>query len=458
MRTSRTTGLPVERGLAPVSVGRAVGVFLLAGLAVLTVLGAVLALAQRQAATVEAIRDARTLTNLQARDVVGPSLTREALVPGPAQDALDDVVRRRVLGDLIVRVKIWDETGRVVYSDDTDLIGQQFPLPPAELAALREGKVLAEVSDLDEAENAEESHFGKLLQVYLGVRTQSGQPLLFETYQPYDTIDEASRRQWRSSLPVLVGGLVLLYLVQAPLAYRMARRLRAAQEEREQLLLAALAAADRERTRIASDLHDGVVQGLAGASYGLSATAGSARSRGDTGMADALDRTAVDLRRWVRELRTLVVTVVPPALHDQGLGAALDDLAATLRSRGLDVHLEVDDAQGVPADVEALVYRVAQEAVRNVVRHAGAARLDLSLSRHGDDLLLRVSDDGQGYDPRARSRRTGSVGLELLARLVAAQGGQLEVTSVPGAGVEVLLTVPAGVGPLPAAVPTPVDA
>lgn len=71
------------------SVGRAVAVFLLAGLVVLTVLGMVLALAQRQAATAEAIRDARTLTNLKAKDVVGPTLTSEALVPGPAQDELD---------------------------------------------------------------------------------------------------------------------------------------------------------------------------------------------------------------------------------------------------------------------------------------------------------------------------------------------------------------------------------
>lgn len=82
--------------------------------------------------------------------------------------------------------------------------------------------MLAEVSDLDEAENAQEAHYGTLLQVYLGVRTPTGQPLLFETYQPYDTIHEASRRQWLTSLPVLVGGLVLLYLVQAPLAYRRA--------------------------------------------------------------------------------------------------------------------------------------------------------------------------------------------------------------------------------------------
>ena len=123
----RRATTPAARGLAPVSVGRAVGVFLLAGLVVLAVLGMVLSLAQRRAATAEAIRDARTLTNLQAEDVVGPVLTDDALVPGAAQDRLDEVVRDNVLGALIVRVKIWDETGRIVYSDQTDLIGAAVP-------------------------------------------------------------------------------------------------------------------------------------------------------------------------------------------------------------------------------------------------------------------------------------------------------------------------------------------
>ncbi|MCU1693894.1 MAG: Histidine kinase [Frankiales bacterium] len=430
------------RAWVSVSVGRAVAVFLVAGLLAMVGVGVLLGLAQRRAAVAEAVRDARTLTNLEAHDVVGPALSSEALRPGPARDALDRVVRERVLGDLIVRVKVWDETGLVVYSDDASLVGQRFPLPEDELVALRTGRTAAELSDLDEQENRGERRFGRLLQVYLGVQTPSGQRLLFETYQPYASIREASHRLFLSELPVLVGGLVLLYLLQAPLAYRMAVRLRSAQQQREEHLVAALAAADRERTRIASDLHDGVVQDMAGASWQLSASAERVRATGDVAAADAVDRTARDLRRWVRELRSLIVTVTPPALHDLGLGPALTDLVAVLEGRGTRVELDVDGVPPLEEADEVLAFRVAQEAVRNVVRHAAAARVQVSAGVRDGALVLAVADDGRGFDRAALPRGRGSVGLELLTAVVAAQGGSVDVASAPGAGTTLTLRLP----------------
>jgi len=200
-----------------VSVPKAVAAFLVAGLVVLAAVGVVLVLALRQNATAQAILDSRMLTKLEATAVVGPVLRNEALVPGPSYDALDRVVRQLVLGRQVVRVKIWDATGRVVYSDDASLVGKRFPLPSDELAVLNTGGDSAEVSDLSSSENMGEKSFGKLLQVYLGVRTPTGQRLLFETYQPYQVITESSRRAWLTSLPVLLGGLFLLYLVQAHL-------------------------------------------------------------------------------------------------------------------------------------------------------------------------------------------------------------------------------------------------
>jgi signal transduction histidine kinase len=341
-------------------------------------------------------------------------------------------------------VKIWDASGRIVYSDERALVGQHFDLPPQELAALQSSRnTVAEVTDLKENENLHERSFGKLLQVYLGVRTPSGRPLLFETYQPYDTIRASSRRMWSSSLPVLLGGLLLLYLVQVPLAYRMATRLRAAQEQREQLLLSALGASDRERRRIASDLHDGVVQGLAGASYTLSAVADKARASGATHLANTAAHTAVDLRRWVRELRSLVMTITPPALREQGLGASLSDLASTLEGRGISVHVEVAPELELDEATERLVYRVAQEAVRNVVRHAEATRVEIYLRQTPGQLQLEVADDGRGFDPAASgARRRGSVGLELLGALVAEHDGTLVVGPATRGGTTLMLELP----------------
>ena len=437
--------------LRSVSVPRAVATFLVAGLIVLSAIGAVLALALRQTATTEAIREASTLTNLVATDVVGPVLLDDALVPGPAHDALDQVVRQRVLGGQIVRVKVWDATGRIVYSDDTSLVGMRFPLASDDLALLRTGGESAEVSNLSDAENRDEKQYGRLLQVYLGVQTPTGQRLMFETYQPYQTIIDASRRTWLTSLPVLLGGLVLLYLVQAPLAYRMARRLKRSQDEREALLFASLAASDKERAAIAADLHDGVVQGLSGASYSLSAAAERARDD-DPDTAQVMADTAKDLRRWMRELRSLVVTITPPALHIQGLAASLADLAATLDVRGLAVTVDVTGTEQLDETTETLVYRAAQEAVRNIVRHADASTVAVTVARGSavwdgreEVLVLRVRDDGRGFDTGDSSARSrGSVGLELLSSIVASHGGTLTVEAALGQGTELILTVPLG--------------
>jgi signal transduction histidine kinase len=422
-------------------VGRAVATFLLTGLAVLVMVALLLALAQRRTATAEAIRDARTLTNLEATDVIGPLLTDASLRPGTADHAaLSEVVTHRVLGTHIVRIKIWDRAGTILFSDDAALIGQRFALPDDELAALESGQTQAEVSNLDAAENRDERRFGKLLQVYQGVQTTEGTKVLFETYQPYSVITVSSRRLWLASLPVLLAGLAVLYLVQAPLAHRMASRLRAAQDDREGLLLAALAASERERATIAADLHDGVVQGLAGASYSLSA---AAESDGDH--RDVLRSTAADLRRWVRELRSLVVTIAPPALRAQGLASSIADLAATLELRGIAVEVEVGELGEVSEPAESLVYRTAQEAVRNVVRHAAATTASVQLSRSGALLRLTVSDDGRGLGASAASARSrGSVGLELLTGLAQAQGGSLTVSDRTGTlGTTLQLEVPA---------------
>jgi two-component system NarL family sensor kinase len=453
--TDTANGLARTQRLATVSVPKAVTAFLAPGLLVVLLIALFLGISERRSATAEAIRDARTLTNLEAVDVIGPLLTDAALQPGAARNALDDVVHDRVLGSHIVRVKIWDASGRIVYSDRSELIGMRFDLAADERAALTSTRTAAEVSNLQDPENRDETQFGKLLQVYQGVRTPAGTPLLFETYQPYTVISDASRRMWLTTMPVLVLGLVLLYLIQAPLAYRMARRLKRSQDEREALLLATLAASDRERARIAADLHDGVVQGLAGASFALSATADRMRPT-DPGTAAAIAVAAADLRRWVRELRSLVVTITPPALHAQGLAPSIGDLASTLEGRGITVTIDVDGVDGIDETSETLLYRAVQEAVRNIVKHADATDVSISIGRTGTELVLLVRDNGRGFTAEASApRRRGSVGIELLTGLVTSHGGVLQVQGVPGNGT--LLTVRLPVSPMPALrVPTPV--
>jgi signal transduction histidine kinase len=159
--------------------------------------------------------------------------------------------------------------------------------------------------------------------------------------------------------------------------------------------------------------------------------------------------TATDLRRWMRELRSLVVTITPPQLHVQGLAPSLADLAATLEVRGLAVSVDVTGTEQVDETTETLVYRAAQEAIRNIVRHADASTVTLSVARarasssREESLILRVRDDGRGFETSDTAARTrGSVGLELLSALVSSHGGTLTVDTSPGQGTELVMKVP----------------
>jgi two-component system NarL family sensor kinase len=430
-RSARTVAIPVIA-------------FLLAGAAAVTVIATATVLLWRHHAQAEAVREARNLTAVEARDVVGPALSDAALVPGSAAwHNLDALVRAHVLDENVVRLKIWSANGTIVYSDDRSLLRERYTLGSDERRALAGAQPVAEISNLTAPENRDERRFGKLLEVYLGVHTASGRPLLFEIYQRYDAINASSKRMMSGALPALIAGLLLLYAVQAPLAYGLATRLRRARSDREQALADALAASDQERRRIAADLHDGVVQGLAGVSYTLSAAADRAAANNDKATADVVCRAAQDLRSWVRDLRTLVVTIAPPKLRQAGLAAALEDLRGTLATRGIDVTTDIDEFPKLHPEVEALAFRVAQEAVRNVVKHADARAVAVSAGLDGDRLRVQVTDDGRGLTGRSESREGGH-GLALLTDLTRSHGGSLHVaTATNGAGTTVRLDLPA---------------
>jgi two-component system NarL family sensor kinase len=158
-------------------------VFVLLGLVVLTVVGAVGVLVLRRLATDQAIDEARQVTTLSAR-VVEHEVT-DGLLTGDAGARGDvaSVVVDAVLHDPIVRVKLWTQDGTIVYSDEARLIGARYELGADELQVLRDGGVTADVSDLNAPENRFERPFGELLEVYTPISTPNGTPLLFETYQ-----------------------------------------------------------------------------------------------------------------------------------------------------------------------------------------------------------------------------------------------------------------------------------
>jgi two-component system, NarL family, sensor kinase len=418
--------------------------FAVSGLAAAVVVGVVGTLVVRHQAAKESLRNARNVGRLLATGL-HPFLTDAVVNGNPAALArLDAAVRTEVLHEPVVRVKLWTPGGRIVYSDERRLVGSTYQLQPDDLAALRTGRVTADLSDLSQPENRFERSYRKLLEVYLPVTTPQGQRLLFEPYLRYASVDSNRRNVYLAFAPVMIAMLVALWLVQLPIAWSVTRRLRRGQEEREHLLLRAVDASDVERRRIASDLHDTVVQELLGISYGLASAAGRSESAPRGELRDAFQAAATGTRESMRGLRSLLFEIYPPSLRATGLGAALEDLVAPLAADGIETEVSADRSLRLEGAAEELVFRTAQEALRNVAAHAQARRVEVSLVSADGTTVLVVRDDGAGFDKETASRRRaeGHLGLELLADRSRALHGTLSVTAAPGTGTTIRLELP----------------
>jgi two-component system, NarL family, sensor kinase len=421
---------------------RPVATFALSGLAVLVLVAVAGAYALRSLSTSEAVRDARRVTTITGRGIVEPALTTGVVRGDPqAIAALDRIVRRRVLTPSVARVKVWNAEGKILYSDAPQLIGKRFSLGPEELRALRAETAAAEATNRSKPENAYERNLGDLTSVYLGLRAQDGTPVLFEEYLHSTAIAGEGRSVARLFAPVGIVALLVLAVLQVPLAWRMARRIRNAQRDRELFLQRAIDASERERRTIAAGLHDGVVQELAGHSFQMAAAL--EQDQPEAELRRVLAGGAAGTRNAIRQLRSLLLEIYPPALRDHGLAAALPDAAAPLTARGVEVAVDVQAGLELPTEVERLLFRAAQEAIRNVGAHAAAAHVSIGVTQTDGTVTLRVADDGRGFDEDelARRRLEGHMGLAMLHDLADAAGGKLRVTSAQSGGTVVELEV-----------------
>jgi two-component system, NarL family, sensor kinase len=425
-----------------VSVRRLVFRFVLAGLPALLIAILITALMSVRIGTRLGIDDAKRVTFVSAALIQERGIDDALLTGETAAIAdIDDTVRRFVRRGSVVRVKMWAADGTIVYSDEPRLIGLRYELDTDAQRALTDNEVHAEVSDLDSPENRFETE-SRLLEVYQAVRTEGGTPLLFEVYFRYDAVRDTGRDLWARFAPIAVGALLMLQLVQIPFAVSLARRIRTAQQQRERLLQHALDSSDVERRRIASDLHDGPVQDLTGVSMSLAA---AARSNPESSTATTLTDAGLRIRETVKSLRSMLVDIYPPNLHEEGLQSALVDLVGGLHNRGVTTTLEVDEGcRRLPHEQISLLYRAAQEAIRNVAAHAHASAVTVRVDVDPTVTTLRVEDDGVGFDSAEFDDRTrrGHVGLRSLAGLVDDAGGTISIRSEPDHGTVVRVSVP----------------
>lgn len=258
--------------------------------------------------------------------------------------------------------------------------------------------------------------------------------LLRPAFRPLDQLAEMMRRHDPLSpgLRACVKGEPDV----ATLAHTFNDMLDRLESERRESARRALMVQEGERQRIARELHDEVGQTFTGVMLQVESLAGVIPDE----RREELDELRETARQGTEDVRRIARRLRPEALEDLGLQSALAALAGRIGeqahiriSRHLEPHLPLSEQQ------ELVVYRVAQEALTNVARHATAERAHLRLERDGSYAVLVVRDDGRGLDPGARSSSHGIRGMRERAMLI---GAELAIGPAPGRGTEVKLTIP----------------
>lgn len=213
-------------------------------------------------------------------------------------------------------------------------------------------------------------------------------------------------------------------------------QLQAYADQAEELAIA------RERNRLARDLHDSVAQAL----YGLTLQSEAASRQLAAGrlekVAGYLSEIRQSAQNSLQEARLLIFELRPPILQKEGLAAALKARLDDVEARsGLQTHLNLVELGRLPDPVETGLYRIAQESLNNILKHAHAGQVTLNLARDLTGVTLEIIDDGNGFDP-GLARQQGGMGLEGMQARTEQIGGQFSIQSAAGAGTRVKVEVP----------------
>ena len=425
------------------SVAKAIAMFALSGMVALVVVGVVGGMVLRDLGRNQATREAEHITEVTGKELVEPRL-KNGVLRGDSISLLQlESVVTGVLRDPIVRVKIWDTNGRILYSDVPELIDSTYALDADTRRAMNGDDISVRPVDLSLPQNRFEREMGDLLQVTLPLETPNHDRVIFQAFLRSDSVLTSARAFWRPFLPVLALALVALALLQIPLAYHLAHKLQRSQMKQEQLLSRAIESGDLERRRIAADLHEGPVQQFASLALTLSARAEIAQSR-DPSSADAFRDAAEKTRQGILSLRSTLVSTYPLSLENGGLASAVAELALPLRESGIRCFLDIPNTLNLPSTTEALLFRATQEGMRNILAHSGAEEAYVRVRRDGDSAVVEIRDDGVGFtsEQRCASRSEGHLGLQLLDDVARDAEGCLQIDSEPSGGTTIRLKVP----------------
>ena len=258
--------------------------------------------------------------------------------------------------------------------------------------------------------------------------------LLRPAFRPLDTLAETMRRHdpLTPGVRVPVNGEPDV----AALAEAFNEMLERLETERRESARQALRVLEGERSRIARELHDEVGQTLTGVMLQVEGLA----ARIPDELHEQLDELRETARRGTEDVRRIARRLRPEALEDLGLQSALAALATAFGEQaGVRVDRRLETGLSLTDEQELVIYRVAQEALTNVARHAGASRVEIRLEGIGDRVVLTVRDDGRGIPQSARRSSQGIRGMRERAMLI---GAEIDIRGSAGHGTTITLSIP----------------
>lgn len=378
-------------------------------------------------------------------------------------EQLDKLLQDTSMGQQIVTFRVWDPTGKVVFSTDDAAVGKTFPISEG-LAQAILGQVSSEISQLEAEENvAQRVIRSELLETYSPVRLSGTNRVIAvaEFYQTVDALNQeiaaAQRRSW-----LVVGAVTLfIYLLLAGFVRRASDTIEQQQatlndqisrltellaqnkELHERVRRAAGSVAtlnERFLRRIGSELHDGPAQDVGLVLLKLDALIGRwERSQAASGFVEELTGIQSSLQHAQKEIRAISTGLSLPQLAELSLPeTVIRAVRAHERRSGRRVKLDVAPLPEQAAlPVKITVYRVLQESLNNSYRHAGGANQQIRAFMDGDLLALEVSDDGPGFVPQPSATFNGHLGLAGMRERVESLGGTFSVKSEIGKGTQV---------------------
>ncbi|WP_158296735.1 sensor histidine kinase [Serinicoccus chungangensis] len=410
--------------------------FLVLGGITLVVVSVLTAVMSNAVARSIATREAEVRTLTFTRVIAAPELdaaTLQDMQDSPLVQDLDN----RLLDDSISHAAVYDADGLVMWSAEPDAVGTTVSFEQEVRDLVGGSGVVSHFSRETHAGGGE----GELvLEVYATARGADGAPFVLEWYWPTSHLGDSQAQVLRLLLPTTLGSLLLFAALILPLTLSTARRV---ERDRARLTRQALQASRVERRRLSEVMHDTVVQDLSGIGYILPMLRRAIpESAAEHAMVTQIQEA---MRRNISTIRDLIADIRPVDLRGDGLQQALEDLAARTEEQGVQTEVRVlAELDRLSPSARSLVYRVAREGTRNVLRHSGARQAVIEVAQEAPHVRVTVRDDGAGPGDgatalRAQDTHENHFGLSLLREAVADLDGDLVLVGGPGGGSELVV-------------------